>query len=276
LHQWCERRGRKTNYKNYYHEWLFGRRTLAEICTHLDISYPTLIQEFDKIIVPEGVQCTPPAKPLNLLIDATFFGREYGFLCFHDTTRIIYFREIKTENMADLRAGLFALREAGFRIKSVTIDGKRGYIQNIRKILGLVPIQMCIFHQKMIMRRYITDRPKSACGKDLKALMERLCSMDHQKFIDRFYMLLAEYKGFLEERNYNGGYKHGKLGAAFRSMQENLPLLFMYTDFPNLKIPPTTNHLEGAFSHLKEKIRIHRGLTIARKKNAIKFILKNL
>lgn len=276
MHQWRERRGKKTNYKNHYHEWLFGRRTLAEICTNLDISYPKLIQEFDKIVIAEGVQCAPPAKPLNLLVDATFFGREYGFLCFHDTTRIIYFHEIKTENMADLRTGLFALRKAGFRIKSVTIDGKRGYIQNIRKVLGFVPIQMCIFHQKMIMRRYITDKPKSSCGKDLKALMERLCSMDHQEFIDRFYTLLAEYKGFLEERNYNGGYKHGKLRSACRSMQENLPLIFMYTDFPSLNIPPTTNHLEGAFSHLKEKIRIHRGLSENRKKNAIKFILRNL
>jgi hypothetical protein len=126
--------------------------------------------------------------------------------------------------MADLRAGLFALHKAGWRFASVTIYGKRVYYQNIRKVLGNVPIQMCIFHQKAIMRRYITDRPQSACGKDLKAVMGTLCYMDHQEFIDKFYTLLREDKGFLDERNDKGGYKHGKLRAAFRSLQENLPL----------------------------------------------------
>jgi hypothetical protein len=37
---------------------------------------------------------------------------------------------------------------------------------NIRKLLGNIPIQMCLFHQKAIVRRYITDRPRSRCGKD--------------------------------------------------------------------------------------------------------------
>jgi len=275
LYRWVDRRGKKTNYKNYYREWLFSRRTLTEIAEKLEVSYPKLIQEFDKIEVAEGVQCVPPARPANLIIDATFFGREYGFLCFHDTNRIIYFHEIKTETMVDLRTALFAIQKAGWRFASVTIDGKRGYFQNIRKVLGNVPIQMCIYHQKAIIRRYITDKPKSSCGKDLKALMAALDSMDHQDFIDKFYTLYEQYKYFLEEKNQNGGYIHGKLRAAFRSMQENLPYIFMYTDFPSLNIPPTTNHLEGAFSHLKEKISIHRGLTKSRKKNAAKFILSS-
>jgi hypothetical protein len=274
LHQWHVKCGKRTNYINHYKDWLFGRRTLAEIAAKLDISYPTLTQEFDKIIVPEGVQCAPPAKPLNLLIDATFFGREYGFLCFHDTTRIIYFHEIKTETTADLRTGLLAIKEAGFRVKSFTIDGRRGYIQNIRKIFGNVPIQMCIFHQKAIVRRYITDKPKSACGKALKTLMETLCYADQQEFIDRFYGLAEEYRGFLEERNEKGGYRHGKLRAAFRSMQENMPLIFTYKDIPSAEIPSTTGRLEGLFSHLKLNITIHRGLSKIRKKIAAKFFLK--
>ena len=40
-------------------------------------------------------------------------------------------------------------------------------------------------------------------------------------------------------------------------------------------IPHTTNQLEGIFSHLKEKILIHRGLSEKRKKQAIIFFLKN-
>jgi hypothetical protein len=82
------------------------------------------------------------SKPINLLIDATFFGREYGFLVFHDCQKVIYFKEIKTESVKDFREGIIAIKAANYRILSVTIDGRRGYINNIKKLLGRIPIQM--------------------------------------------------------------------------------------------------------------------------------------
>jgi hypothetical protein len=77
------------------------------------------------------------------MADATFFGHDYGYLCFHDAHRIIWFREIRSEGVKHLRRGLHELKEAGFRIKSITIDGRAGYYNAIRKLLGGVPIQMC-------------------------------------------------------------------------------------------------------------------------------------
>ena len=82
-----ERRGKRSNYYHAYNQWLIGRRTLTEICTNLNISYSKLIVEFDKFDVSEGLQdniLKDIFKPINLQIDATFFGREYGFLVFHD------------------------------------------------------------------------------------------------------------------------------------------------------------------------------------------------
>ena len=94
---------------------------------------------------------------------------------------MIYFKEIKTESVKDFREGINALKASNYSILSVTIDGRRGYINNIRKLLGKIPIQMCLFHQKAIIRRYITDNPRSSCGKDLKQVMHLLCkSESHQ------------------------------------------------------------------------------------------------
>ncbi|MEZ5691450.1 MAG: hypothetical protein R3D71_07290 [Rickettsiales bacterium] len=42
LHQWVDKRGKKTDYKRYYLDWLHKRRTLAEIASILDISIPKL------------------------------------------------------------------------------------------------------------------------------------------------------------------------------------------------------------------------------------------
>ena len=245
----------------------------------LDVSYPKLIKEFDKFDVSEGLQegaLDDITKSINLLIDATFFGREYGFLVFHDCQKVIYFKEVRTESVKDFREGLIALKSANYRICSITIDGRRGYINNIRKLLGNVPIQMCLFHQKAIIRRYITDRPRSECGKDLKELMQLLCKPEsHQEFINQFYRLKDQYHYFLNQRNELGHYKYSTLKSAFRSIDSNMLYLFTYSDFKGLNIPPTNNHLEGMFGHLKEKIKIHRGLNKNRKKKAVRFLLKN-
>ena len=71
--------GKRTNYLKAYKQWLCNRRTISEICLDLDVSYPKLIKEFDKFDASEGLQedaLDDSSKSINLLIDATFFGRE--------------------------------------------------------------------------------------------------------------------------------------------------------------------------------------------------------
>jgi hypothetical protein len=204
------------------------------------------------------------------------FGREYGFLVFHDCHKVIYFKEIKTESVKDFREGINALKAANYIILSITIDGRRGYINNIRKLLGNIPIQMCLFHQKAIIRRYITDKPRSSCGKDLKELMHHLCkSESHQEFIDQFYFLKEKYRYFLLQRNELGFYKHNALRAAFRSIDSNMLYLFTSSDFKGLNIPPTNNHLEGMFGHIKERIKIHLGTYQKSKEKSSEILLKS-
>jgi hypothetical protein len=40
-----------------------------------------------------------------------FFGREYGFLVFHDCQKMIYFKEIKTESVKDFKEGIMRLSQ---------------------------------------------------------------------------------------------------------------------------------------------------------------------
>lgn len=258
-----------------YLDWLHGRRTLREIGKHTGLSIPTLQKHFDALEWPEGLLVSAPEEGINLLVDATFFGRQYGYLCFHDTKRVIWFREIRTENVAMLRRGLRELRKAGFRFKSVTIDGRRGYYQALRSILGAVPIQMCLFHQKAMIRRYVTDKPTTVCGQEIRAMMKSACVMKAPDFITALYSLTARHREFLLERNENNGFKHKKIRAALRSLQENLPQMFTWQELPEQNIPPTINHLEGLFAHLKERVKIHRGLKAHRKKKAIRAFLNS-
>lgn len=250
------------------------RRTLAEIANTLDLSIPKLTREFDLLDWAEGLLVSAPKEAINLVLDATFFGREYGYFCAHDGRRIVYYREIKTESVKHLREALYELVQAGYRFKSVTIDGRKGFYENIRKILGGVPIQMCIFHQKAIVRRYTGNKPKLQPARDLKDLMNKLCYAEPEDFVAEFYALAEQHKGFLNARK-GGRFNHGRLRSAYKSVQDNLHRLFTYKEFPEQNIPPTTNHLEGYFAHLKERINLHRGLKLHRKKKAIRAFINS-
>ena len=95
-----------------------------------------------------------------------------------------------------------------------------------------------------------------------------------QNFSDSLGRWLDKWQKFLNERTINpltqkSFYTHRRLRAACRSLKTNLPWLFTFEDHPNLRIPNTTNSLEGIFADLKNKLRCHNGLS---KQRRMKFI----
>ncbi len=91
----------------------------------------------------------------------------------------------------------------------------------------------------------------------------------------------AQYENFLAEMtvNYETGeatYTHYKLRAAYTSLCSNLYYLFTYKNNKAFCTPNKTNHLDGGkFSDLKNRIRVHRGLSILLKKNLVDYYLLN-
>ncbi len=69
-------------------------------------------------------------------------------------------------------------------------------------------------------------------------------------------------------------YVHKRLRSAYRSLKTNLPWLFSWYDKMDLNILNTTNAIDGHFADLKNKLRNHNGLSIARKKKFIDEFLK--
>jgi hypothetical protein len=67
-------------------------------------------------------------------------------------------------------------------------------------------------------------------------------------------------------------YKHRRLRSAYRSLKSNLPYLFTYKNYSELKILNTTNHLDGGLFAL---MKIHRGIGIEMKKKLVVDYLEN-
>ena len=70
--------------------------------------------------------------------------------------RNIYWREITNEKIEDYSRTRRDVKQLGWTIKAVVIDGRPG----AKKVFTDVPVQMCQFHQKQIVNRRLTTRPK--------------------------------------------------------------------------------------------------------------------
>ncbi len=166
----------------------------------------------------------------------------------------------------------------GYKIKSITIDGKRGLYRAFqRNFLAKdkttfasfedYPVQMCHFHQKIIIQRYITKHPKLEISQELKKIVSSLTKTTDLTFTIKLDKWYDKYKDFLNEKILNEStqketFTHYRLVAAYKSLRTNLPYLFTCKKYKNISIPNSTNSLDGGvFSLMKIFIKIHRGLS---------------
>jgi hypothetical protein len=138
---------------------------------------------------------------------------------------------------------------------------------------------MCQFHQVAIIRRYITKNPKLPASIELKELVAMMKMTDKESFEGALSDWFIKWEYFLNERTINivtgrSYYTYKRLISAYRSLKSNLPWLFVWYDYIELKIPNTTNAIDGHFADLKNKLRNHNGLNKKRKMKFIDAFLK--
>jgi hypothetical protein len=246
-------------------QYVYHRQTLQDLATKYNKSIQWVHYKI-KEYLPIAKVHNPRA--VNLICDATFYGKrkdKLGTLVFMDsiTHEILIWKHIQTERVDDYKYLLVELLNLGYTILSVTIDGKRG----VNSVFKDYPVQMCHFHQKRIIQRYITLHPKLEASQELKKIMTRLKYSDENRFTKALDIWYIKYKSFLDEitihpDSQKSSYTHKKLVAAYRSIRNNLPYLFTYKNYKKLNLSNTTNLIEGGvFSPLKILIKIHRGLS---------------
>lgn len=261
---------RSVLWKQYAHDYC----TVDQLARKYHKSEKWVRIQLDAYDFPERVL---EPRPVVVVADAMFFGRYWGVVVMRDPERRenLYWEEIVTESPSTYQAGVFDLRQRGFVIQALVVDGRKG----VREAFPGTPIQMCQFHQVRIVTRYLTMHPKLEAGQELRTvalLLSNSTSADFAAFLEKWHLRWQE---FLKEKTINPEtrhwqYTHRRLRAAYFSLKRNLPFLFTYEKYPERDIPQTTNCLEGTFSHTKTAMRIHRGLTQKRKQKLIDFLLR--
>lgn len=206
-----------------------------------------------------------------MLIDTTYFGRNFGVMVFKDSLQgtILFIQFVEYETNDLYLNGIKEIARRGIKIQSIICDGRRGLLT----LFGDIPVQYCQFHQVKTIRTYLSKKPKLQASIELWEHTLLLTKTDKESFTGGLEQWYLKWKLFLNERKIDDKgkkrYVHKKLRSAYNSLRNNLPWLFTWYDFIELKIPNTTNSLDGQFSDLKNKLRNHNGLSIERKKKFI-------
>ena len=255
-------------------EYVQGKQTYVQLAEKYSCSAKTIKRKLDNYSVKIQAKT---ARKVIVLMDTTYWGRTFGVMLFKDaiTKENLLKYYVKNETNALYIQGIEELKDKGFEIIAIVCDGRKGLLQSFRDI----PVQMCQFHQKQIVIRYLTKNPKLQAGQELMNVVNLLTNTDKESFEGLLGLWYEKWKDFLNERSTNPltnrtFYTHKKLRSAYRSLRNNLPWLFTWYDNIQLNIPNTTNTIDGHFADLKNKLRNHNGLILERKKKFITGFLK--
>ena len=261
--------GSRLNSNTIWEEYTKGKQTYKQLAKKYNCSKKTIQRKIDlhSVIIPQK----KPRKVV-VLMDTTYWGRNFGVMLFKDahTKENLLKYYVKTETNKLYIQGIKELQSKGFEVLAIVCDGRKGLLESFDK----TPVQMCQFHQVAIIRRYITKNPKIPASIELKEFVAILKMTDKESFEGGLELWFTKWESFLNERTTNpktgkSHFTYKRLRSAYRSLKTNSKWLFTWYENYDLKIPNTTNAIDGHFSDLKNKLRNHNGLSKARK---IKFI----
>lgn len=263
--------------------WITTKRTLRELSRESGRSIGTLRHLFYTYLEhPPYPQPVSNQKSI-LIIDGTWFGHEHCLIVYYDTImhRVQYWRYTLRENAPEITQDLETLRGGGVIVQGATTDGSKGPLLALNTAYPAIPKQRCLVHLQRLSLAWLTLRPKTQAGRELRALalvLNRIkTKRQRNQWIRAFTCWNERYAHFLRERTVGPDgkwwwYTHKMLRKVRRYFLNALPSMFLYLNHPRL--PKDTNMLEGGiFSPLKEIYRSHRGISEEKRSNFLAWYL---
>ena len=138
-------------------------------------------------------------KDVVINMDTTYWGRNMGLMVIKDAFRnkIIWYKFVRHETISDYMEGIEWLRSHDFNIYGIVCDGLKGLFQQ----LSIYRVQMCQFHQTMIVRRYLTNRTELPASRELLQISNMIAHTDKESFVAMLEQWYQRWEGFLKERS---------------------------------------------------------------------------
>lgn len=269
--------GRRRSKSQVITEYVDGKQTLRQLSERHGVSIRTIQRDISSM---RYVQKVSKEKHVVIQMDTTYWGRSFGLMVIKDAYRnkILWRKYVRSETVADYIEGVRWLEDIGFRIYGIVCDGMRGLVNALRQY----PVQMFQFHQIMAVRRYLAEDPELEASSELLRITKQIAHTDKENFIGMLEQWYDEYKNVLDERVHDKRRKRPpfmrpRLRCAYLSLKRNMRWLWtFYDNRDSILIPNTNNGLEGIFSDIKSKVRVHSGMKREnRKRLIVEYIMRH-
>ena len=266
----------------WFKKWIIERQVYKYLVRDSGYSQSKIQRIFNQYLNSAPVVEIRSKTRVHLLIDGSYFPNGLCLILYydHNLRYVQLYRETNQEKYTEIKEDLQNLKKLGVDVYSVTCDGHKAILKSIKKVFPNAIIQRCLVHIKRQVRNYLSSKPKLEQSASLLKLSNQLTSIksieDSNIWLGAFFNWYKINHEFINQKtqSQNTGrfwYTHKNLHAAFSLLENAIPNMFNYLD--DEQIPNTTNRIENYFTHLKDKLRIHRGLRFEAKKNFIKWYL---
>ena len=268
------RKSQEVSLDTLWRSYQDGKQTVEELALAHGVS-PSTIKRRLRNVSKEWQQ--PPLSGSGFVhLDGTYWGHNWGIMLGLDeeSGHPLYLEFIKSETNQDYKDAVSSIESRGYVIKGIIIDGK----QSLFDLLSGYKIQMCQYHMKQIVKRYLTLHPRLLAARDLKGLMSKLTKIQKADFEAEYCQWKQTWKDTLNRRSIlksgKTRFTHRRLRSAMHSIDFYLPYLFTY-QLPECEgMPNTNNKIEGTFTDLKKNLNNHSGMNqVNRKRFIIGFFL---
>ncbi len=261
----------KLSDERLWHLYQEQKQTASEIAAEFGLSRSTISRRLKKIDV-KWRQPSLQGMSGFVHLDVTYWGHNWGVLLALDdaSNKPLYMAFVQAEKNSDYELAIQTIRDNGYEIRGIIIDGKRGLFA----MFAEYKVQMCHYHMKQIVFRYLTKNPRLKAAVSLEILMMRLTKISKSAFFDAYKEWKQAYndvinKRSVSKRNGKEHYTHRRLRTAMHSIDFYLPYLFTYQEDCCKGMPNTNNKIEGTFTDLKKNLNTHSGMS---KQNRERFI----
>jgi transcription elongation factor Elf1 len=272
-----ERKKKISTIKDIFNNLSFRKQTVRELVDIHQLNKKTISSYIHSYEVEEKVH---KPRGIYLVVDATYFGKRkegssWGVILFRDSLQKenLWWKFVKGERVIDYMEGKEYLENLGYIIRSVTADGFLG----LPKLFSGIPFQICQFHTKKTCIKYLTNNPQTEAGQVLLAIVKTIPKTDYVTFKVRLQKYLIHFNLLLNEKTYHPSgdwsYTYDNIRSAIHTLSKYIDYLFTYEK--DSLIPKTSNSCEGHFSHIKDVLRIHRGMSRSLKEKVIHHIFLN-
>lgn len=266
----------------WFEKWIMERQVYRTLVRDSKMSQRSLQNLFNEYLSSAPVISIKSKTKVHLLIDATYFSNGLCLILYydHDIRYVQLYRETDKEKLREIKEDLENLKKLGVEIESITCDGHKSILKAIHKVFPKVTVQRCLVHIKRQVKNYLSSNPQHTISRELLYLSKEITyikTIEHSNdWLLRFKAWYDTNFEYINQKTINEDtgrewFTHKNLHLATSLIINAIPNMFSYLDNPD--IPYTTNRLESYFTHLKEKLTLHRGLRFTAKKNFIKWYL---